>query len=655
MSDDTRPIIRQLRMVILGIAIGVLAAGCASPGGEQESAATDSSAQEEQRAEQEAHEAQRKAEEAEMAAKAEAERKAEEAEMAAKAEAERKAREAEMAAKAEAERKAEEAEMAAKAEAERRAEEAEMAAQAEAEAEAARQAEAEQKAREEAERAAQAQAEAERRAQEEARAQAAAEAERRAREEAEQAEATPAPAARSEAMAAAAARDEERARQAAAGGEVRYDEDRATPAEIARLGNDLTPTGAVRAGNGDGTIPPWTGGITSPPAGYSVGDHHPDPFPGDRPLFSITGANYQQYSGKLSVGQIAMFERYPDTYRMDVYPTRRSSSFPQRIYDKTIENASTGRLTPNGEGVLDVAEGFPFPIPKNGPQLIWNHKMKFKGVSQLRYNNQVAPTANGAYTVIRLREETLGLYWREGNTIEDINNILLYFYQLVEGPARLAGNVLLVHETLNQVEQLRQAWIYNPGQRRVRRAPNVAYDNPGTASDGLRTNDMTDMFNGALDRYVWRLVGKQEMYVPYNSYKAHSDQVNLDDMVKPGHLNPDYMRYELHRIWIVDANLKSGVRHINPRRTFYLDEDSYQILLADHYDSRGNLWRFSEAHSINYYEVPTFWSTIETHHDLQSGRYIAVGLDNQEIVNDFNFKTEPADYTPQSLRQRGRR
>jgi len=281
--------------------------------------------------------------------------------------------------------------------------------------------------------------------------------------------------------------------------------------------------------------------------------------------------------------------------------------------------------------------------------------MKFRGVGIKRFNNQVAPTASGNYTLIRLEEQLLGLYYKEGNTVEDIDNVLLYFLQEVISPARLAGNSLLVHETLNQVDQLRQAWIYNPGQRRVRRAPNVAYDNPGTASDGLRTNDMSDMFNGALDRYNWNLVGKQEMYVPYNSYKAHSDSVEVDTLVQAGHLNPEYMRYELHRVWVIEATLKDGTRHINPRRRFYVDEDSYQILYVEHFDARDQLWRFSEAHSINYYDVPTFWSTIEVHYDLQSGRYLANGLDNQDPMYNFEYQVEPKDYTPQSLRKRGRR
>jgi len=430
-----------------------------------------------------------------------------------------------------------------------------------------------------------------------------------------------------------------------------------TEANIARLGQDLTPMGSVRAGNADGTIPEWTGGIMREdwPQGYEPGDRHPDPFGDDEPRFVITADNYQEYADQLTPGHIAAFERYPESYRMIVYPTRRSASFSDRIYEMTRQNASTGRLVANGEGVENVAEGFPFPLPQNAYELIWNHKMKYKGTGGVRYWNQVVPTSGGSYQLIRLREEFLGLYYVQGNTIADTNNILLYFFQEVESPARLAGNILLVHETLNQSAQPRQAWVYNPGQRRVRRAPNVAYDNPGTASDGLRTNDMTDMFNGAMDRFNWEIVEKREMIIPYNSYKAHSGDLEPDDLVTPGHLNPDHLRYELHRVWVVEATLREGTRHINSRRTFYLDEDTYQIAVINHYDSRGDMWRLSEAHTINFYEVPTFWATIESSLDLQSGRYIANGIDNGDPVNTFNETLNPSDYTPQALRARGRR
>ncbi len=430
-----------------------------------------------------------------------------------------------------------------------------------------------------------------------------------------------------------------------------------TQENIARLGQDLTPMGSVRAGNADGTIPEWTGGITPDlwPAGFQPGDRHPDPYAADQPRFVITAENYQQFADQLTAGHKAAFARYPESFRMKVYPTRRSASFRERTYEMTIRNASTGRLVADGEGVEDVAEGFPFPLPQNAYELVWNHKLKYKGTGGIRYWNQVVPTARGSFQLIRLREEFLGLYYIEGNTLADTDNVLLYFFQEVESPARLAGNILLVHETLNQIERPRQAWIYNPGQRRVRRAPQVAYDNPGTASDGLRTNDMTDMFNGAMDRFNWEIVGKREMIIPYNSYKAHSGDVTVDDLVQPGHLNPDYMRYELHRVWIVEATLREGTRHINPRRTFYIEADSYQIAVIDHYDQRGNLWRLSEAHTINFYDVPTIWATLESSLDLQSGRYIVNGLDNQDPVATFTEQLNRSDYTPQALRVRGRR
>ena len=430
--------------------------------------------------------------------------------------------------------------------------------------------------------------------------------------------------------------------------------------EAKKLGvsdTEMTPLGAERAGNADGSIPAWTGGITQPPANYKVGMHHPDPFAADKPVFTITAKNYKDYGDKLSVGQKAMFEKYPE-WRMIVYPTRRSASNPQRTYEMTMKNALTGELVGEGDGVAKVAEGIPFPIldkdpSKAGMQAIWNHKLKYKGVSARRWSDQAPVTASGKYVLVRIKEELLGLYYRQGATLAEINNILIYFYQEVVSPPRLAGQVLLVHETLNSEIGQRQAWVYNPGQRRVRRAPNIAYDNPGTAADNLRTTDMTDMFNGSLERFNWKLVDKREMYVPYNSYKAHSDKSKVEDMIKPGFIDPDYLRYELHRVYVVEATIKPGMRHINPRRTFYLDEDSWQILTTDHYDSKGDIWRYSEAPSVNYYEVPVFWSTLEDHHDLKSGRYIAVGLDNQEEMYDFSFQTTPDMFSPQSLRQRG--
>jgi Protein of unknown function (DUF1329) len=423
-------------------------------------------------------------------------------------------------------------------------------------------------------------------------------------------------------------------------------------ADANRLGNDLTPLGAEKAGNADGSIPAWTGGITTPPAGYTVGMHHPDPFKDDPVLFTITSANADKYAEKLTVGSMALLKAYAD-YSMPVYATHRSVSNPQRVYDATKKIATTAALTGDGNGITGAVIGIPFPIPQNGLEVIWNHLTRYRGVSADRHVSQAAPQRNGSYTLVDFEDEILFNYDRDGIEEKDLGNVLLFYKQAVTAPARLAGSILVVHETLDQVKEARRAWVYNTGQRRVRRAPNVAYDNPGTASDGMRTSDQFDMFNGAPDRYEWKLVGRKEMYVPYNSYKLHSDSLKNTDILKPLHINQDLTRYELHRVWVVDAVLKSGTNHVYSRRTFYIDEDSWQILAVDQYDGRGQLWRASEAHCINYYDAQVFWSTLEVHTDLIAGRYIAFGLDNERPMYNFSLKRAPQDYTPSTLRQEG--
>ena len=428
-------------------------------------------------------------------------------------------------------------------------------------------------------------------------------------------------------------------------------------AEAAKLGTELTPLGGEKAGNADGSIPAWNGGITTPPAGYKPGDFHPDPFTDDKPLFEITSANLEQYKAFLTPGQIKLFETYPDTYRMPVYQTRRTASNPQWIYDQAKVNAVNAELVQGGNGIKNASGAIPFPIPSNGLEAIWNHLLRYRGQGFQRFGGQAAPTASGDFTVIGFDDVLMIKYSQKDATPESLfeENVLFKFKQKVTVPARLAGTALLVHETMDQVKEPRKAWTYNTGQRRVRLAPNVAYDAPGTAADGLRTSDDLDMFNGAPDRYNWELKGKQELYVAYNNYKLHSDQVKYADILQPGHINPDLTRFEKHRVWVVEATLKEGVRHIYEKRVFFIDEDSWQIQVADMYDNRGELYRVNIAYGVNYYEVPTHWSTLDVNHDLNSRRYLAVGLDNEESMYDFSVELQDQDFTPQALRREGRR
>ena len=419
---------------------------------------------------------------------------------------------------------------------------------------------------------------------------------------------------------------------------------------------DLTPWGAEKAGNEDGSIPAWDGGLTEIPDCYEgEGSWYCNPFPGDAPVYVITADNVDQYADLLSEGQKAMFETYPESYKMPVYETRRNFRNPQFIYEGTRRNATEAELGGGGEALEGAINGYPFPIPKSGHEVIWNHKTRYLGRWVQRWNNQFAVTRSGRYNRVTIREDVYFPYNNPGMEPEDLDNVLIYFLQVVTEPPRLAGTITLVHETMDQVKEPRRAWQYNPGQRRLRRAPNVAYDNPGTASDGLRTNDQTDTFNGAMDRYTWKLVGKKEMYIPYNSYLMNNPVAKYRDIVGKGHTNQGMARYELHRVWVVDATLRQGTRHQFGKRRFYVDEDSWGIVAVDNYDQRGDLWRFQEGHVLTAPFVPTATTAPETIYDLKSGRYFVTAMSNEGKITDWEIEYRDGYFGPSALKRRARR
>ncbi|MFV3413590.1 DUF1329 domain-containing protein [Pseudomonas nitroreducens] len=433
----------------------------------------------------------------------------------------------------------------------------------------------------------------------------------------------------------------------------------AVPADqAAQLKSSLTPMGAEKAGNAAGSIPAWSGGLTSAPAGYKgPGAHHVDPFAGEKPKFVITKANLDQYKANLTPGQIALFNAYPDTYQMPVYQTHRTGSAPQWIYDNIYKNATSAKLVEGGNGFSDAYGGVPFPIPQSGVEAVWNHIARYRGTYIVRRSSQAGVQRNGAYALVTSQDEALFRFYDPKGSFEKLGNTLFYYMTFTTAPARLAGNGALVQETLDQVKEPRQAWGYNPGQRRVRRAPTLAYDTPIEDSDGLRTADDTDMYNGAPDRYDWTLVGKKEIYIPYNNYQITSPEVKYKDLLTPGHVNPKYTRYELHRVWVVDGKLKPGARHIYSRRTLYLDEDSWGAAVVDQYDGRGELWRVSLAYLKSFYEQPMVWTALDTFHDLQAHRYSIQWLDNEEPgTADFSQPApDDSNFSPSALRRKASR
>jgi hypothetical protein len=430
-----------------------------------------------------------------------------------------------------------------------------------------------------------------------------------------------------------------------------------TPEEAARLGADLTPVGAERAGNAEGTIPEWTGGVTKPPDGWKPGMARVDVFGDDQRLFSIDASNVDQYRDKLTKGQIALIQTY-DGFRMDVYPSRRSCALPEPFYEDVKRNATTAAVDEDCNLTAGIRSPL-FPVPRSGCEAIWNGKLAvFNGIIAYdRIEATIVPTRGGAFVPTRRRQM---FYFRlnkpENHSYEDVGGILAKSISQTISPPKQAGEITLVHALASG--NLR-AWIYNPGQRRVRRAPNFEYDNPVPGWQGLVTVDQVNGFVGAGDRYDWKLMGKRELYVPYNNTRMQDKSLSYDDIVGPRYPRRDLTRYELHRVWVVEANVRPNRRHVMPRRVFYLDEDSWLIVLSDNYDARGDIWRVTEHLPELIYEIPSCVSNTSFYYDLVAGRYVASPLFNEEEEPDYlaghTGKIKDSGFDPDDIRRLGRR
>ena len=366
----------------------------------------------------------------------------------------------------------------------------------------------------------------------------------------------------------------------------------------------------------------------------------------EKPQFIITRDNLAQYAAHLTEGQKAMFAKYAD-YKMIVYPSIRAAFFPDAVNQATIRNATSAELK-GTDDVEGAVLGFPFPIPKSGAEVLWNHKMRYRGSAVRRYNNQAIVKPDGSYKITKLVEDVKFKY----SNLKESNagtKILLYYLSEVLSPPRVAGQLILVHESSGAGGSGRDAWIFNPGLGRVNRAPDVGYDNPYIGTDGEQFNDQVDVFNGALDRYDWKLLGKKEMYIAYDSFLINAPLIKYKDIIRPGHINQNLARYELHRVWVVEATLRAGLRHQFKRRTFYVDEDSWAVAAVDDYDNRDQLWKVQEAQLITVPFVPTVTGIPEIIYDLQSGRYFVTALQNEDKISDFKIDFKDDYFSPNSL------
>lgn len=430
-----------------------------------------------------------------------------------------------------------------------------------------------------------------------------------------------------------------------------------SPEEIAELGKTLTPLGAIRAGNDAGTIPAWDGGLCSPPPGYAPmnsrgGPPYVDPFASESPLYSVTAANVQDYASLLPAGTQELLRRNPGTHRIDVYPSHRTACHPQWVYQNTIDRAGKPRLVGDAPGVADAHAQIPFPIPKSGTEAMWNALLVFHNTNEESHRHQFFVDSAGRVTLVNTASDFhYRPYWdNERTSIPDDEP----FWSLVSvqtSPASRAGTADLRRSYTRADIHPTRAWSYIPGQRRVRQAPEFTYDTVSTNS-GMLLFDEINGFDGRMDRFDFTLIGRKEILVPYNSYRRWEMPIN--EAYVASHVKPERQRWELHRVWVVEATLKEGMRHTQQKKVFYLDEDSWNILVYESFDHQGGLHHYMELHPIQLYENPQPRGGYYDLYDFATGALTTNGTPGPDgRGNHWVEPFPPNTFTPQGLSGRG--
>ena len=399
----------------------------------------------------------------------------------------------------------------------------------------------------------------------------------------------------------------------------------AVSAEEARqLGATLTEFGAIKAGNADGSIPAYTGGLTTAPAGFKPDSGFwVDPYKDDKALFRIDSKNMAQYADKLSDGQKYLLKTYPDYY-LDIYPSHRTVAYPDKVLKATVRNATGCKTLKEGVAVDTACRGgLPFPIPKSGIEMMWNQILHYQGETPLTTSasrSWVIDTA-GRPTLTAEQSTMTDPVWYETDLTDRDANMAWRVYSVTKLPTRLAGGVTGITDFVDPFATPRKSWSYTPGQRRIRQAPEFAYDTPVASQGGLTLFDELFVVSGKLDRFDYKLVGKKEMYIPYNEYKASFECPTIEMALKPKFANPACHRWELHRVYVIEATLKAGQRHAYSKRNYYLDEDLSAAGLYDAYDQNGALYRSIFNGMVQLYDKKLPWAVRTVIYDFNKNQY----------------------------------
>lgn len=423
-------------------------------------------------------------------------------------------------------------------------------------------------------------------------------------------------------------------------------------------GPKYTCMGAEKAASASG-IPEYSGKYLGEWPGMKHGKGksgwEPGPYADEKPTLTITADNMGQYADKLTEGEKGLLKKYPGVYKMNVYASHRDFRNPDFVCDTVKKNATTSEVVHDGLGVSGISGAIPFPFPGSGLEAVWNIINPYRATNEDAVVDVADVYANGsiAWGKHHFRTMDPGKDPAKRGSYQD--KIGAYFYESFILPERDKGFTAVGYQPNDFSKDATSSWQYLPGLRRVRQAPEVGFDYPVPPA-GLRTVDDDYVFNGSPERYTWKLIGKTEIYVPYHNFKLNSPEVKYADLIKPSTVNPDYVRYELHRVWVVEGTLKAGVRHIYSKRRLYADEDTWMALWADNYDARGQLWRVATVGYFYSQESMAFHRGASIYHDLSSGAYEAGYLTNESGDKWWKINqpgVTPALFTPEAAARGG--
>jgi Protein of unknown function (DUF1329) len=415
----------------------------------------------------------------------------------------------------------------------------------------------------------------------------------------------------------------------------------AAASDAQELGKSLTQFGAIKAGNAEGTIPAYEGGYTKIPEGFKPDSGFwVDPFKDEKPLFRIDAKNVDKYADKLSEGQKMMLKKFPDYY-FDIYPTHRTTAYPKDVLEATARNGGMNCILKDGLAVDPACRGgIPFPLPKTGNDVMWNQQLRFRvghGYSTTSSSNSWVIDANGVVTKTAEQATFEEAPWYQ--TAQADRDPMMYsrVFSVTGYPARRAGEMVGLNDYLDPAAKPRRSWSYSPGQRRVKLAPEFNYDTPVASQGGVTLFDELQMFSGAQDRFEYKLLGRKEMYIPYNDYKFYFD-AKQEDQFMTHHANPALERWELHRVWVVEATLKPGMRHVYGKRTYYLDEDTFGAGLYDAWDKSGALYRSIFLGGIQMYDKTIPYNVKNVVYDFNKGMW---ALLNDGLKGGYKISDTP--------------